>query len=605
MCMNTGIPKAIIDQIRQETDIVDIIGEYVQLKKQGRNYFGLCPFHDEKSPSFSVTKEKQIFHCFGCGKGGNIYTFLMEIEGFSFFDALKYLSERTGIQLPKTREVKTALSEEANIILSAYEWLGKYYYHLLKYSEEGKKALEYVIDRGINENTVDQFQLGFSPINSDVTVQFLQQKGFHEQLLVKAGLLTERDGNLTDPFRGRVIFPIRNHLGRIVAFGGRAIVDEKPKYLNSPENELFRKGSLIFNFDLAKNEIRKENKVIIFEGYMDVLTSVQAGIKNVVATLGTALTNNQAKLLRRYVDTVILCFDTDEAGLSGTYHAANVLRQNGCDVKVAYIKDQLDPDDFIKRFGREQFEREVIDVSDTFFKFFMNFKKRDYNLSVDSEKIAYIELLVKQLATMPSPIEIEYYVNDIAKEFELSPESILKDVEQQKKLNNNQIIKDKSGKNSNTNSKHMYYSTSKILPAYQNAEKALIAHMLKNNEIIEKVQGRLGIDFNVEEHRIILIHLYALYEEMNDIDISALMDKLEENHLKQLVSELTILQVNEEISNEELDDYINIIQMEANDISYLRQLKEKQKQLEKEKDALAAAKIGLEIIDLEKKIKNM
>src|SRR5690625_46043 len=605
MCMNTGIPKAIIDQIRQETDIVDIIGEYVQLKKQGRNYFGLCPFHDEKSPSFSVTKEKQIFHCFGCGKGGNIYTFLMEIEGFSFFDALKYLSERTGIQLPKTREVKTALSEEANIILSAYDWLGKYYYHLLRYSEEGKKALEYFIDRGINENTIDQFQLGFSPISSDVTVQFLQQKGFHEQLLIKAGLLTERDGNLTDPFRGRVIFPIRNHLGRIVAFGGRAIVDEKPKYLNSPENELFRKGSLIFNFDLAKNEIRKENKVIIFEGYMDVLTSVQAGIKNVVATLGTALTNNQAKLLRRYVDTVILCFDTDEAGLSGTYHAANVLRQNGCDVKVAYIKDQLDPDDFIKRFGREQFEREVIDVSDTFFKFFMNFKKRDYNLSVDSEKIAYIELLVKQLATMPSPIEIEYYVNDIAKEFELSPESILKDVEQQKKLNNNQIIKDKSGKNSNTNSKHMYYSTSKILPAYQNAEKALIAHMLKNNEIIEKVQGRLGIDFNLVEHRIILIHLYALFEEMNDIDISALMDKLEENHLKQLVSELTILQVNEEISNEELNDYINIIQMEANDISYLRQLKEKQKQLEKEKDALAAAKIGLEIIDLEKKIKKM
>src|SRR5690625_713603 len=232
---------------------------------------------------------------------------------------------------------------------------------------------------------------------------------------------------------------------------------------------------------------------------MDVLTSVQAGIKNVVATLGTALTNNQAKLLRRYVDTVILCFDTDEAGLSGTYHAANVLRQNGCDVKVAYIKDQLDPDDFIKRFGREQFEREVIDVSDTFFKFFMNFKKRDYNLSVDSEKIAYIELLVKQLATLPSPIEIEYYVNDIAKEFELSPESILKDVEQQKKLNNNQIIKDKSGKNSNTNSKHMYYSTSKILPAYQNAEKALIAHMLKNNEIIEKVQERLRSEEHTSE----------------------------------------------------------------------------------------------------------
>src|SRR5690625_4649772 len=366
MCMNTGIPKAIIDQIRQETDIVDIIGEYVQLKKQRRNYFGLCPFHDEKSPSFSVTKEKQIFHCFGCGKGGNVYTFLMEIEGFSFIDALKYLSERSGIQLPKTKEIKTVLSEKANLVLSAYDWLTKYYYHLLRYSEEGKGAFDYFKNRGINEDTIEQYQLGFSPINSEATVQFLQKKGFHQQVLVKSGILTERDGNLLDPFRGRIIFPIRNHLGRTVAFGGRAIFDEQPKYLNSPENELFRKGNLIYNFDLAKNEIRKENKVIIFEGYMDVLTSVQAGIKHVVATLGTSLSNTQAKLLRRYVDTVILCFDTDDAGLRGTYHAANLLRENGCEVKIASVKNQLGPDEYIRTFGKDQFEREVIDVSDTY-----------------------------------------------------------------------------------------------------------------------------------------------------------------------------------------------------------------------------------------------
>lgn len=529
----------------------------------------------------------------------------MEIEGFSFIDALKYLSERSGIQLPKTKEIKTALSEEANMILSAYDWLTKYYYHLLRYSEEGHGALDYFKKRGMDDETIEQYQLGFSPINSDVTVQFLQKKGFHQQMLVKSGLLTERDGKLLDPFRGRIIFPIRNHLGRTVAFGGRAIYDEQPKYLNSPENELFRKGNLIYNFDKAKNEIRKENKVIIFEGYMDVLTSVQAGIKHVVATLGTALTDHQAKLLCRYVDTAILCFDTDDAGLNGAYHAAEILQKNGCEVKVAYVKEQLDPDEYIQKYGKEQFEQEVIDVSDTFFKFFMFYKKRNYNLRVDSEKIAYIEILVNQLATMSSPVEIEYYVNDIANEFDLSSENILKDIEQQKKLMNNQILKDKSSKNSNTNSKYMYYTTGKLLPAYQNAEKLLLAYMFKNNEIVEKVQNELGIAFNVEDYQIILIHLYALYEETNEIDVSALMDKLDEQHLKQQVSEIASIQINEDITNEEISDYINIIQTEANDITHLRQLKAKQKQLEQQKDIIAAAKIGLEIIEMEKKIKNM
>src|SRR5699024_5505521 len=266
--MTNILPEEKIEEIREANDIVDVVSGYVQLKRQGRNHFGLCPFHDEKSPSFSVTEEKQIFHCFGCGKGGNVYTFLMEKEGFSFIDAVTYLADRANIELPKIKQHETAYSEDAQVVLSASEWLTKYYHHVLKYTEEGKLALQYLHDRGLTETIIDQLQLGFAPNESDVTVEFLLKKDFHQQQLIKVGVLSQATaGNAMDPFRGRVIFPIQNHLGRTVAFGGRAIGEMKPKYLNSPENEIFHKGSLLYHFHLAKQFIRKKNQVIIFEGY--------------------------------------------------------------------------------------------------------------------------------------------------------------------------------------------------------------------------------------------------------------------------------------------------------------------------------------------------
>src|SRR5690625_3398087 len=294
------IPEDVIESVRKANDIVDVVGEHVQLKKQGRNYFGLCPFHGEKTPSFSVTQEKQIFYCFGCKKGGNIFTFLMELEGFTFYEAVNLLADRSGIVLPKVSHKKTNLSKENQDILAAYDWLTKFYHHLLKYTKEGREGYNYLNKRGINDGSIEEFQLGYAPYAEELTVEFLEKKGFHRQLLIKAGLLHVQENNqLTDPFAGRVIFPIRNHLGKVIAFGARAINDQKPKYLNSSESDLFKKNRLLFNFDLAKREIRKEKSVILFEGQMDVIAAYQAGIKNVVATLGTALTDFQAKLLKK------------------------------------------------------------------------------------------------------------------------------------------------------------------------------------------------------------------------------------------------------------------------------------------------------------------
>src|SRR5690625_174498 len=368
MSMLRKIPEEKIEEVRKANDIVDVISEYVQLKKQGRNFFGLCPFHGEKTPSFSVTPEKQIFYCFGCKKGGNVLTFLMELENYSFYESIKILAEKSGIDLPQTHTTEeTTLSQENQNVLSAHDWLTKLYHHLLRYTQDGKEGYEYFKNRGINDESIDQFELGFAPVVKGFTAEFLEGKGFHQQLLIKAGLLNLLDDNsVADRFAGRVIFPIRNHLGKTVAFGGRAIAGQQPKYINSSESELFQKNRLLFNFDLAKRQIRKENEVILFEGQMDVISAYQAGVKNVVATLGTSLTDNQAKLLKRYVDTVILCYDGDQAGINASFKAANMLRQVGCVVKITNLEKDTDPDSYINEFGAESFKKNIIRASDTY-----------------------------------------------------------------------------------------------------------------------------------------------------------------------------------------------------------------------------------------------
>lgn len=603
--MMSSIPKELIDKIRQESDIVEIVGEYVQLKRQGRNYFGLCPFHDEKSPSFSVTEEKQIFHCFGCGKGGNVYTFLMEKEAFSFMDAVTYLAERSGIELPKISRQETSYSEEANIILDASDWLMQYYHHVLKYTEEGKQALQYLLKRNITNETIESLHLGFAPLDSDVTVDFLLSKDFHQQQLIKTNILSPTEsGQPLDPFRGRIIFPIKNHLGRTVAFGGRSLGDTKPKYLNSPENELFHKSTLLYHFHIAKNFIRKQNEVIIFEGYMDAISAHQAGIRNVVATLGTNLSEQQAKLLKRYADEIILCYDTDDAGLKGMYEAANLLRSIGCNVKIATIPGKSDPDDYIRENGGDAFRKNIIQASETFFKFYMYYHSRDVSLHIDSEKIAFIEKLTQELANVERPIEREIYANDIAKQFDVSVDSILENVKKYKKVQHSDNLKDNDRENSNTiNIYNPNINVNKQIRAYERAEKLLLAHMLQEPRILEHVQTMIGAKFNIPIHQVIATHLYGHYEQNGCIELSDFIDYLSHPMEKQLVTELSMMEMNEFITDEEIADYITAIEREGGEEQQIRKLKEELKSVERANDHIRAAEIGMEIIQLEKQLK--
>jgi len=602
--MARQIPEEVIEEIRKSNDIVDVIGEYVQLKKQGRNYFGLCPFHGEKTPSFSVTQDKQIFHCFGCGKGGNVITFIMEMENYSFIETITYLAERSGVNLPEgvLEQKEPQTSKENQNILSAYEWLTKLYHHLLRFTKDGKEGYHYLKERGITDEAIDEFQIGFAPNSRDFTAEFLKKKGFHQALLVKSGLLSlQNDNSVTDRFRGRIIFPIRNHIGKTIAFGGRAISGGEPKYLNSAESEWFQKGRLLYNFDLAKKHIRKENTVILFEGYMDVISAYQAGIKNVIATLGTALTEFQAKLLNRYVETVIICYDGDKAGLEATYKASNLLQNVNCQVKVANLSGDLDPDSYIKKYGGDAFRENIINTSDTYFSFYMRYVKKDYNFNSEADRISYVEVLLKELANIESSIEREYYLREISNEFNLSFDTLFGEVNAIREKQGQ--IKDKSVKNRNTNKAFIPYNNNKLLPAFHKAEKKLLSYMLQDAFIAERVQQELGANFNIDIHKIIATHLYAFYEEGHTPDISLFVERIADNELQERITEIAMIEVPEDVSDEEINDYIRIIKAQHNDKLSVQTLKEQQRLALQQNDIKKAAQIGKKIIDIQKQVK--
>ncbi|WP_079708475.1 DNA primase [Paraliobacillus ryukyuensis] len=599
------IPEETVDEIRRSNDIVDVVGEYVSLKKQGRNYFGLCPFHGENTPSFSVTQEKQIFHCFGCGKGGNVFTFLMEIEGFTFQQTVQYLAEKSGHSLPASvgQETDQENNSEEQIHLKAFAWLTKLYHHLLRHTKEGKQAYQYLLDRGFTDEMIDLFQLGYAPQSRELVVQFLEKKGFHTQQMIRAGVLTANEQNqASDRFRGRVIFPIRNHLGKSIGFGGRTITDQEPKYLNSPESALFQKGRLLFNFDLARSTIRNSEQAVLFEGYMDVISAYQAGIKNGVATLGTSITENQAKLLNRYVNTVIICYDGDQAGIDASYKAARLLHQVDCNVKVASIPEGLDPDSYIVKYGENRFQNEIIEASNTYMTFLMEYLKKDYNLQLEGDRMQYIEKVIDELATIKRPMEREYYAKELANTYDLSINTMMQEIkDRRKKLG---VQQDNQQTSSHTRNKVGFSKQKKLLPAYHKAEKQLLAYMLHDASIAENVKERLGASFNLDLHKIIVTHLYAFYEEGNNANISQFIERIDDTAIKNEIVEIAMEPIHPDVSDKEIQDYIWLIKAEQEDKATIRSLQQAQKQAEVQKDFVKAAQIGMEILEIQKKIKN-
>ena len=406
----------IIEEVRMKNDIVDVISQYVKLTRRGSSYFGLCPFHNEKTPSFSVTPSKQMYYCFGCGAGGNVYNFIMEYENYSFGEALSHLADRAGVELPKieySREAREKAEQRANL-LEINKLAAQYFYYQLR-REGGKTAYGYLTGRGLSEETIRKFGLGYSDKYSDDLYKYLKGKGYSDELLRESGLFNvdERRG-MYDKFWNRVIFPIMDVNNRVIGFGGRVMGDGKPKYLNSPETKIFDKSRNLYGLNVARTT--RKNYLILCEGYMDVIAMHQAGFTNAVASLGTALTSGHASLVKRYTKEVLLLYDSDGAGIRAALRAIPILREAGVTSRVVSLKPWKDPDEFIKNEGAEAFEERLNQAMDSFM-FRVHIAEQEFAMDAPQGQNQFFERCAGMLLELSDELERNLYIEAIVKEY--------------------------------------------------------------------------------------------------------------------------------------------------------------------------------------------
>lgn len=416
-------PEELIEEVRTRNDIVEVISGYVRLQKKGSNYFGLCPFHNEKSPSFSVSPGKQMYYCFGCGAGGNVITFLMEYENQTFPEAVRTLAQRAGIALPEaddSKEARQADSRRAKL-LEINKEAAKYFYYQLR-TERGSVGMEYLRKRELSDETMNHFGLGYANKYSNDLIQYLKSKGYSEDLIRDAGLcnVDEKHG-MYDKFWNRVMFPIQDINHRVIGFGGRVMGDGKPKYLNSPETEIFDKSRNLYGLNFARTS-RKGN-VILCEGYMDVIAMHQAGFTQAVASLGTAFTSGQASLLRRYANEILLSYDSDGAGVNAALRAIGILKEAGMTGRVINLEPYKDPDEFIKALGGDEFQKRLDHAENSFF-FELRQLQKNYDLSDPEQKTAFHREIARKLCTFSEEVERENYIEAVAQKYHIGFENL-------------------------------------------------------------------------------------------------------------------------------------------------------------------------------------
>ncbi|NLY87275.1 MAG: DNA primase [Clostridiales bacterium] len=410
--------NSFIDELKMQLNIVDVIGREVDLRKSGANYKGLCPFHNEKTPSFVVNEEKQIFNCFGCGEKGDVIKFVQSFYKLSFIEAVDKLCDEYGIKKPESMSSKTSIDYNSYYEINAKT--GRFFYKNL--ISENNVGMQYFKKRGLSNDTIVKFGLGYAPNSFTSLTDYLKTENISESDILKLGLANKGEKGLYDKFRNRVIFPIINTRDKVVGFGARAIGDAMPKYLNSSESEIFIKKNNLFGLNLTKKEISEENRAIIVEGYMDVISLYQNGVKNVAASLGTALTDNQAKLITRYTKNVVLSYDSDAAGVSAALRGIDVLTKAGAKVRILTIIDDKDPDDFIKKHGREEFNR-LVDNAVPATDFKLKVAKRGFDFSNNLDVLSYIEKIIPILRDL-GPVEQDIYIKKIAYEYNVSEHAI-------------------------------------------------------------------------------------------------------------------------------------------------------------------------------------
>ena len=524
----------IIEEVRQANDIVDILSQYVHLKRSGRNFFGLCPFHNEKSPSFSVSPDKQIFHCFGCGVGGNVFTFLTKIEGINFVEAVRTLAERANIQLPALEDKADSAKELLKTKVYKVNEFAANYFHQNLYQPESKIAQEYIKQRKLTNETLKVFQIGFSG-KFDELFQALKKQGFDDPEILESGLVNRNErGQYIDRYRNRLMFPICDVRGRVIAFGGRVLDNTKPKYINSSENIVYSKGRNLFGLNVAKKGDIKQ--ILVVEGYMDVISLHQRGITNVVAPLGTALTQQQGWLLRRNSEKIILSFDSDEAGLTAKIRALDILQDMGCDIRILQMEGAKDPDEYIIKYGKARFFP-LMEKALSVIEFKVKMLKQNLHLDSVNDKIKFLKEIAKLIAKVDNTIEKEVYIEKIAKEYHIAKEAIYAEVYK---------LMDKRGKGEKMLEKtkpviHPIKRHEQDIPqAIKRREDTIISILLTGDiHIFQVIKQNIKIeDFNDQINQKIVRKLYEEFEKGNS-NINSIIDMLEEeeqSHITEIMA---------------------------------------------------------------------
>lgn len=510
-------PPEVIDDIRSLNNIVDVIGQYVSLKRSGSSYVGLCPFHNEKTPSFHVNADKQYFHCFGCGVGGDVFGFTMKYGNYSYLDAVKVLADRVGYALPEP-EMTADIAKKRELKQNLYEIhkiAARFYYEQLM-SSNGKNAVEYLDKRQIKLGSRRKFGLGYSPIARGALYQELKSKGFSDEVILKSGLVTKKDnGAFYDKFFNRLMFPIIDVYGNIIGFGGRILGDGQPKYLNSPETDIFNKSRNLYNLNNAKQS--KLREMILVEGYMDAIAIYQAGFHNVVASLGTAFNENHAKVLKAYADSVVLLFDSDEAGVKAVLRALPVLKEAGLKIRVLQVYDAKDPDEFIKKFGASEFG-ELLKKAKNYIIFQAEQLQKKYDFNILDDKISFSKDIAALLSGVDSPIERNAYLKEISKISQIDLDSIQNEIS---KLNNGvQTIRFAQG-------------SSKINKnATDDARCGLISMLASNKIFYDLLSPHIKPEEFVDEFYIKIVkYIYELYSQdkpVNKENIIGFFETVEE-----------------------------------------------------------------------------
>ncbi|HDC5699436.1 TPA: DNA primase [Staphylococcus aureus] len=555
------IDQSIINEIKDKTDILDLVSEYVKLEKRGRNYIGLCPFHDEKTPSFTVSEDKQICHCFGCKKGGNVFQFTQEIKDISFVEAVKELGDRVNvavdIEATQSNSNVQIASDDLQMI-EMHELIQEFYYYALTKTVEGEKALTYLLERGFTDALIKERGIGFAPDSSHFCHDFLQKKGYDIELAYEAGLLSRNEENFSyyDRFRNRIMFPLKNAQGRIVGYSGRTYTGQEPKYLNSPETPIFQKRKLLYNLDKARKSIRKLDEIVLLEGFMDVIKSDTAGLKNVVATMGTQLSDEHITFIRKLTSNITLMFDGDFAGSEATLKTGQHLLQQGLNVFVIQLPSGMDPDEYIGKYG-----------NDAFTAFVKNDKKSfaHYKVSILKDEIAhndlsyerYLKELSHDISFMKSSILQQKAINDVAPFFNVSPEQLANEI-QFNQAPANYYPEDEYG--GYIEPEPIGMAQFDNLSRQEKAERAFLKHLMRDkNTFLNYYESVDKDNFTNQHFKYVFEVLHDFYAENDQYNISDAVQYVNSNELRETLISLEQYSLNDEPYENEIDDYVNVI----------------------------------------------